>query len=215
MFRNLTILLLISLLTACGNVLPARPTHDPAVPKTITATDNTSGLIRIAYPGDWLADAPGDATISVGNSGLAIRNYRDDITELESGQVVGTVSALAKSALPNNIDDNVLSVLRYITGLISAPTEGQARYTFGSLQERTMDGRAAALSDGLGTGNDIALDLRVVVIDAGAAYGVIFIGAPFDELQAYWPQIDSIAQSFAFFIPEEVRATQTAVAAPD
>lgn len=215
MFRAFVLMVIVSVFTACSSVLPLRPTSDPNIPKTITATDNTSGLILIEYPGDWLADAPGDATISVGNSGLAIRNYRDDITNLETGQVVGTVSALAKSALPDNVDDSVIGVLRYITGVISAPTGGQARYTFGSLQERTLNNRAAAVSDGLGTGNDIALDLRVLVIDADAAYGVIFVGAPFDELQAYWPQIDGIAASFTFFLPEEVRATQTAVAEPD
>lgn len=207
----LTILIV---LAACSPTASSDPTRDPQLPKTITATDNTSGVIRIEYPGDWLADALGDATINVGNSGLAIRNYRDDITHIESGQVVGTVSALTKRTLPEIVDDDVASVMRFVTGTISAPTEGTLRYTFGSIQASGSGDQAVAVSDGLGTGADLALDLRVVVVDAGAAYGILFFSAPFDELQTYWSQIDQIAASFEFFTAEAVRATQTAVASP-
>lgn len=205
-------LLLVFALSACGELVQVPPTHDPSVPRTATATDNVTGLLRVQFPGDWLSANPNDSTLTLSNSGAAIRNYGDDVTRLQPGQIIGTVSALAKDALPDTVADSARGVANYVIGTITAAGDGPLRYTFGSIEALQLGEQALVRSDGLGTSENLALEVRVMVVDTEAAYGILFFTTRLDELQQYTPQMDMVAQSFTFFTAQAVRATQTAVA---
>lgn len=187
----------LALLTACAPADPA-PTPAPGETEQIRASDGETGIISVTYPAQWIAVEQADHSISLANSPQALRSYDIDMTELQPGHLAGTVSALKKDALPVDIENTPQGVLSYVVRTISQG--GQVEYTFGTVDSVTLNGREAAVSEGFGTetGSDAALAIRVLVIDADEAYGILFFGAPFGELTPQYDTLAEIAGSFLF-----------------
>jgi hypothetical protein len=72
------------------------------------------------------------------------------------------------------------------------------------------DGLAIAAGNPDNTEDDRVMEVRVIVVDAGAAYGVLFVASPFGELESYFEAWNGITASFQFMTAEEARATQSA-----
>ncbi len=185
------------LLAACTPADPT-PTPRPGETRQIRASDGATGIISVMYPAQWVAIEQADHSISLANSPQALRSYDIDITELQPEHLAGTVSALKKDALPVDIENSPQGVLSYVVRTISQG--GRVEYTFGTVDSVTISGRAAAVSEGFGTETDseAALEIRVLVIDAGEAYGMLFFGAPFGELTPRYDTLAEIAGSFQF-----------------
>lgn len=210
---RLLLLILVLLLAACGEV---ESTVDQ--PRTMYATDERTGVFSIVLPPFWAGLPMQDASLMVGNGGKSVRAYETIITDLEAGMTAGTVSAVLRAALTEQqVTDSPDALAATITDALGAVT-GSITYSFGSVELREIAGRAAAVRDGLviapgnpdTTEDDKALEVRVLVIESGAAYGVLFVAAPFGEMESYFEQWDSIAASFVFMTAEEARATQAA-----
>jgi hypothetical protein len=189
-------------------------------PRTIYASDEQTGVIAVVLPPYWAGLQAADASLMVGNGGKAVRAYESVITDLEAGMTAGTVSAIIKEALIGQVEDTPEAVALNITSALSART-ASIRYTFGMVTELELAGRNAVALDGLAissgdsaeTADDIVLEVLVIVLDAGAAYGVLFVAAPFTEMESYRAQWDEIAASFRFMTAAEARATQSAATA--
>jgi len=209
MMRWLLFISLILVFAACDAFEPTA-THHPNVPRSISATDGQTGVFTVQYPGDWVALEQSDNSISIGNSGFALRIYSDDITVVQSGQVVGTVGMLPKSAVKApHVENSVQGVMNYFTGIVTVPLDG-VNYSFGSTQIVRRKDKTIAIVEGLGTRDNLAFDLRVMIVDAGEAYGVMFFGTPFDEIDRYTEPLDFIAANFSFVPMADYEATPVA-----
>lgn len=197
-------LLFLLILSACNSDFAARPTHDPNVPKVLQATDGTSGVFEVSFLGTWVGLETSSASINIANTGFALRSYENGIENLQDDHIAGTVSAILKNALPETVNrDEIADVTRYISGRISAP-QSDILYTFGSV---TVD-NDIAYTDGLGGGDNVALDVRLLVVDGGEAYGILFFAARIGQLEIYWDDLSTIAQSFSFMNAQDFLATQ-------
>lgn len=187
-------LLIVSFINACTTA----PQRDPAMPRTLYSTDNESGIISITVPGDWVHLLERTHSISISNAGRALRSFGGTMTDIEAGEVVGSVLAQTKETLPDSVEDTPTGIMNFVIGTLTRQTEGDTGYSFGSIETTTLGDYAAFYSDGLATTPDTAHDLRLIVLDAESAYGILFFGAPFDELAAHADAIEAIAASFTF-----------------
>jgi hypothetical protein len=183
----------------------SRPTPLPGETQQIRASDGETGIITVTYPAQWVAIEQADHSISLANSPQALRSYDIDITELQDGHIAGTVSALKRNVIPVDIDNTPEGVLGYITDTVTAQS-GRVNYSFGTVEAARMDGRDGAVSEGFGveTDSETVIEVRLLVIEADDAYGIMFFGAPFDELTPQYAMLEDIAASFQFEpIPSE------------
>jgi hypothetical protein len=98
-----------------------------------------------------------------------------------------------------DIDNTPEGVLAYMIDTI-AGQGGRVAYSFGTIERITPEGRSAAASEGFGveTGSETVIEIRLMVIEADDAYGILFFGAPFDELTPQYSTLNDIAASFQF-----------------
>ncbi|MDQ7025200.1 MAG: hypothetical protein Q9P44_06535 [Anaerolineae bacterium] len=203
MMKYLFVLMLL-ILSACNSDFAARPTHDPNIPKVLQATDGATGVFQVSFPGTWVGIETSTASINIANSGFAMRNYEKGIENLQEDHLAGTVSAILKNALPETVNrEDIADVVLYISGRISAP-QSDILYTFGSVNVEN----AIATIDGLGGGDNIALDVRLLLVDRGEAYGIVFFAARIGQLEPHFDTLNSIAQSFSFINAQDFLATQ-------
>jgi hypothetical protein len=178
-------------------------TPDLSRPKVVWVTDRATGVIEVNYPIEWIARTDDDGSVAVANSVQAISVYGIDVTELDADHMAGTVSAFLKSAVPADIDNSLRGMMNWFKGRVGAPNDERVRYTFGATQIVTRAGRQIALADGIGTQGEIALDVRVLIVETETAYGIMFFVAPLQQLQAYYPQLLDVAAQFQFYTLDE------------
>lgn len=188
----------------------AVPTHDPQIPKIIRATDRQTGVVEVQIPGDWYGLESGHGSITIANSGAALRRYQSGIEKIESGMIVGTVRPVLMTAFPEeSISEDLSAASRYIMGQISAP-QSDIHYTFGSPQVINLDDSEMVIYDGLGNTGDLVLEVRLIIRRAEGAYGIIFFASVFGELETHFEDLKGIGQTFYFIRFDDIVATQSA-----
>lgn len=192
--KKLFLVFVVVFLNACASLSDL----DSDAPRTIHSTDNQSGIISVTVPGTWPHILERTHSITISNEGRALRSYNGTMSNLETGEVIGSILAQTKATLPDEIDDSPTGIMNFVIGTLTRENDLETTYSFGSIETTTIGEYEAFFSNGLATAPDTAHDLRLIVLDTDLAYGILLFGAPFDELATYTDIINVIASTFTF-----------------